>query len=257
MTPSPRTKDPILRTSGLGVTYADGGPALRDISLSVPERQIVSIIGPSGCGKSTLLRCFNRMHDFAPGVEVTGTVHFRQTDIYAPGTDVAEVRRAIGMVFQQPNPFPRSISDNLSFGLRINGYQDDIADRVEHALRAVGLWDEVSDRLDTPAPHLSLGQQQRLCVARALAIEPEVLLMDEPASALDPQASAHLEELIRELRTDYTILLVTHSRQRASRVSDYSAFLYSGELVEYGETDRFFTNPQDERTEAYITGRLG
>ena len=248
--------DPVLETVGLGVRYGDT-PAIRDISLKIPEKRVVAFIGPSGCGKSTLLRCFNRMNDLVPSARVSGQVLFRSHDLYAPGVDPAAVRRSIGMVFQEPNPFPKSVFENIAFGLRINGFRDDIADRVEQSLRAAALWDEVSHRLDADALGLSGGQQQRLCIARALAVEPEVLLMDEPARALDPIATGRIEDLIGDLRRDYSIIIVTHNMQQAARISDDTAFLYMGELVEYRETQRLFTNPEDERTEAYITGRRG
>ena len=254
--PLPAPSEMVLETIDLGVRYGEA-QAIRDISLRIPEKRVVAFIGPSGCGKSTLLRCFNRMNDLLPAAEVTGRVLFRERDLYAPGVDPADVRRSIGMVFQEPNPFPKSIFDNIAFGLRINGFQDDIADRVEHSLRAAALWDEVSHRLDADALGLSGGQQQRLCIARALAVEPEVLLMDEPAKALDPIATGRIEDLIGDLRRDYTIVIVTHNMQQAARISDDTAFLYMGELVEYKETQRLFTNPEDERTEAYITGRRG
>ncbi len=246
----------VLETIGLGVRYGET-QAIRDISLRIPEKRVISFIGPSGCGKTTLLRCFNRMNDLVPTAHVSGRVLFRDRDLYAPGVDPAAVRRSIGMVFQEPNPFPKSIFENIAFGLRINGFQDDMADRVEQSLRAAALWDEVSHRLDADALSLSGGQRQRLCIARALAVEPEILLMDEPARALDPIATGRIEDLIGDLRRDYTIVIVTHNMQQAARISDYTAFLYIGELVEYKETQRLFTNPEDERTEAYITGRLG
>ena len=246
----------VLETVGLGVRYGETR-VIEDISLTIPKRRVVAFIGPSGCGKSTLLRCFNRMNDLVPTARVTGQVLFRGRDLYAPGVEPADVRRAIGMVFQKPNPFPKSIFENIAFGLRINGFQDDIGDRVEASLRAAALWDEVNHRLDADALGLSAGQQQRLCIARALAVEPEVLLMDEPASALDPIATGRMEDLIGELRGGYTIVIVTHNMQQAARISDDTAFLYMGELVEYKETQRLFTNPEDERTEAYITGRRG
>ena len=253
---TPLSAEVALEAVGLGVRYGDSD-VLRDISLRIPEKRVMAFIGPSGCGKSTLLRCFNRMNDLVPTARVTGRVLFRNRDLYAPDVDPAAVRRSIGMVFQEPNPFPKSVFENIAFGLRINGFQDDIAERVEHSLRAAALWDEVSHRLDADALGLSRGQQQRLCIARALAIEPEVLLMDEPARALDPIATGRIEDLIGNLRSDYTIVVVTHNMQQAARISDYTAFLHLGELVEYKETQRLFTNPEDERTEAYITGRLG
>jgi len=245
-----------LETRGLSVHYAEKS-AIKDISLSIPRHRVVAFIGPSGCGKTTLLRCFNRMNDLVPSARVSGEVLFRGQDLYAPDVDPVEVRRRIGMVFQKPNPFPKSIHDNIAFGLRINGFKDDIGERVEKSLRAAALWEEVKDRLDDSALGLSGGQQQRLCIARALAVEPDILLMDEPASALDPIATGRIEDLIGDLKRDYTIVIVTHNMQQAARVSDLTAFLYIGELIEYAETERLFTNPAHERTEAYITGRFG
>jgi len=248
--------DAVLETIGLGVRYGETR-VIEDISLRIPERRVVAFIGPSGCGKSTLLRCFNRLNDLVPEARITGQVLFRGRDLYGPAVDPADVRRSIGMVFQRPNPFPKSIFENIAFGLRINGFKDDIRDRVEVSLRAASLWDEVSHRLDADALGLSNGQQQRLCIARALAVEPEVLLMDEPASALDPIATGRIEDLIGNLRGDYTIVIVTNNMRQAARISDDTAFLYMGELVEYKETQRLFTNPEDRRTEDYITGRMG
>jgi phosphate transport system ATP-binding protein len=245
-----------LRTRSLTVAYG-GDRAIRDISLTIPRNRVVAFIGPSGCGKSTLLRCFNRMNDLIPAAEVSGDVLFHGTNLYDPSVDPVEVRRRIGMVFQKPNPFPKSIFENIAFGLRVNGYQGDVEEKVEWALRNSALWDEVKDRLGESALDLSGGQQQRLCIARALAVEPEILLMDEPASALDPIATGRIEDLIGDLKEQYTIVIVTHNMQQAARVSDFTAFLYMGELVEYGDTDRLFTNPQETRTEQYITGRFG
>ncbi len=245
-----------LEIRGLTVSY-EGQMAIEDITLDIPRNRVVAFIGPSGCGKTTLLRCFNRMNDLIPSARVEGKVLFHGHDLYAPEVDPVEVRRRIGMVFQKANPFPKSVFDNVAFGLKINGYRGDIPDRVEWALKAAALWDEVSYRLEDSALGLSGGQQQRLCIARALAVEPEILLMDEPASALDPIATGRIEDLIRDLRRDYTIVIVTHNMQQAARVSDYTAFLYMGELVEYGDTERIFTNPEQERTEQYITGRFG
>jgi phosphate transport system ATP-binding protein len=245
-----------LEIRGLTVSY-EGQMAIEDITLDIPRNRVVAFIGPSGCGKTTLLRCFNRMNDLIPSARVEGKVLFHGHDLYAPEVDPVEVRRRIGMVFQKANPFPKSVFDNVAFGLKINGYRGDIQDRVEWALKAAALWDEVSYRLEDSALGLSGGQQQRLCIARALAVEPEILLMDEPASALDPIATGRIEDLIRDLRRDYTIVIVTHNMQQAARVSDYTAFLYMGELVEYGDTERIFTNPEQERTEQYITGRFG
>jgi phosphate transport system ATP-binding protein len=246
----------VLEARRLSVHYGSAH-AVRAVSIRIPANRVVAFIGPSGCGKSTLLRCFNRMNDLVPAARVSGQALFRGADLYAPGVDPVEVRRRIGMVFQKPNPFPKSIYENVAFGARINGYRGDLDELVERSLRQAALWDEVKDRLDSSALALSGGQQQRLCIARALAVEPEVLLMDEPASALDPIATQKIEELIYELKERYTVVIVTHSMQQAARVSDYTAFLYMGELVEYDATEKIFTNPREERTEAYITGRFG
>ncbi|HSJ10873.1 MAG TPA: phosphate ABC transporter ATP-binding protein PstB [Longimicrobiales bacterium] len=245
-----------LETRKLSVLYGSTR-AVKEIDIAIPDRKVVAFIGPSGCGKSTLLRCFNRMNDLVPGARVEGEALFQGTDLYGDDVDPVDVRRRIGMVFQKPNPFPKSIYDNIAFGPRINGYRGNMDEMVERSLRAAALWDEVKDRLNASALALSGGQQQRLCIARALAVEPEVLLMDEPASALDPIATQKIEELIYELKKDYTVVIVTHNMQQAARVSDYTAFLYMGELVEYGPTERIFTNPREERTESYITGRFG
>jgi phosphate transport system ATP-binding protein len=245
-----------LETRALGVRYGERF-AVRDVSIRIPDRQVVAFIGPSGCGKSTLLRCFNRMNDLIPDAHVEGEVIFQGGNLYASEQDPVDVRRRIGMVFQKPNPFPKSIFDNVAFGPRVNGYRGRMDELVERSLRRAALWGEVEDRLDASALALSGGQQQRLCIARALAVEPEVLLMDEPASALDPIATQKIEDLIFQLKQDYTVVIVTHNMQQAARVSDYTAFLYMGELVEYGPTDALFTNPREERTEAYITGRFG
>jgi phosphate transport system ATP-binding protein len=240
----------------LSVYYGDTH-ALKNISISIPDRKVVAFIGPSGCGKSTLLRCFNRMNDLVPGARIEGEVMFHGENLYGNDVDAVEVRRRIGMVFQKPNPFPKSIHANVSFGAKINGYRGDMDELVERSLRQAALWGEVKDRLHSSALALSGGQQQRLCIARALAVEPEVLLMDEPASALDPLATQKIEELIYQLKQDYTVVIVTHNMQQAARVSDYTAFLYNGDLVEYGVTKDMFTNPKEERTESYITGRFG
>jgi phosphate transport system ATP-binding protein len=248
--------DIALETKNLSVFYG-AAQAVREISLTIPRNRVVAFIGPSGCGKSTFLRCFNRMNDLIPVARVEGEVLFQGDDLYSPDVDAVEVRRRIGMVFQKPNPFPKSIYDNVAFGLKINGFQGSMDDQVEHSLRSAALWDEVKDRLQESALSLSGGQQQRLCIARALAVEPEILLMDEPASALDPIATGKIEDLIRDLKEDYTIVIVTHNMQQAARVSDYTAFLYIGELIEYGDTEHLFTNPSEERTEQYITGRFG
>ena len=254
--PVARDLEAALETRTLSVDY-DGDIAVSEISLSIPRNRIVAFIGPSGCGKSTFLRCLNRMNDLIPAANVSGEVLFRGKNLYDSDVDPVEVRRRIGMVFQKPNPFPKSIYENVAFGLRVNGYQGDLEERVETSLRAAALWDEVKDRLEDSALGLSGGQQQRLCIARALAVEPEILLMDEPASALDPIATGRIEDLIEDLKQDYTIVIVTHNMQQAARVSDLTAFLYMGELVEYGDTDRLFTNPRQQRTEQYITGRFG
>jgi phosphate transport system ATP-binding protein len=232
--------------------------ALRDVSLSVPERTVLAIIGPSGCGKSTFVRCLNRMHELIPGASQSGRVLVDGQDLHGRGVDPVSLRRRVGMVFQRANPFPTlSIFDNVVAGLKLNGIGGDYQSLVEKNLRQAALWDEVKDRLQQSALSLSGGQQQRLCIARALAIEPEVLLMDEPASALDPIATAKIEELIRELREALTIVIVTHNMQQAARVSDATAFFYMGELIEHGPTEQIFTTPREPRTEDYVTGKFG
>jgi phosphate transport system ATP-binding protein len=233
--------------------------ALHDITIQIPGHAITALIGPSGCGKTTFLRSINRMHDLTQGARHTGDIVLDDASIFGSTTDVVDLRRRVGMVFQRPNPFPKSVYDNVAYGPRLNGlFADrDLPDRVEHALRGAALWDEVSDRLREPGTALSGGQQQRLCIARALANEPEVLLMDEPCSALDPIATQRIEELLVELKQRYTIVLVTHNMQQAARVADFTGFFYVGHLVEFGETEQVFTRPKDERTEAYITGRFG
>ena len=245
-----------LEARALSVFYGST-EAVKKISLAIPDRKVVAFIGPSGCGKSTLLRCFNRMNDLVPNARIEGEALYHGKNLYAPDMDPVDVRRRIGMVFQKPNPFPKSIYDNVAFGPRINGFEGSLDELVEKSLRQAALWDEVEDRLDSSALALSGGQQQRLCIARALAVEPEVLLMDEPASALDPIATQKIEELIYQLKQNYTVVIVTHNMQQAARVSDFTAFLYMGELVEYGPTKQMFTNPREEQTEAYITGRFG
>lgn len=239
--------------------YYGQNKCLKNISLDIAAREVTSIIGPSGCGKSTLLRCFNRMNDLIPNTRVEGTIHIDERNIYAADVDVVGLRRKVGMVFQRPNPFPKSIFENVAYGLRINGVRNKefIADKIEKGLINAGLWNEVKDRLRDNALRLSGGQQQRLCVARALAIEPEVVLMDEPASALDPIATAKLEELIVELKKKYTIVIVTHNMQQAARISDITVFLMQGELIERGKTSDIFTRPTKRITEEYITGRFG
>ena len=231
---------------------------LRDVSLTVPENSVLAIIGPSGCGKSTFVRCINRMHELVPGARQSGKVLVDGQDLHARRVDPVNLRRRVGMVFQRPNPFPTmSIFDNVIAGLRLNGVRGDYAEVAENSLRQAALWDEVKDRLQQSALSLSGGQQQRLCIARALSIEPEVLLMDEPASALDPIATAKIEELIHELRASLTIVIVTHNMQQAARVSDATAFFYLGELIEHGATEQIFTNPREPRTEDYVTGKFG
>jgi phosphate transport system ATP-binding protein len=264
-TASPEVKENDLatimkvRVQNLNFYYGKSR-ALKDISLTIPTHRVTAFIGPSGCGKSTLLRTFNRMNDIIPNVRVEGRVELDGQDIYAPRTDVVSLRRHIGMVFQKSNPFPRSIFDNVAYGLRINGLtasKAELETRVESSLRAAALWGEVKDRLKQSASGLSGGQQQRLCIARALAVEPEVVLMDEPCSALDPIATQKIEELIVELKEKYTIVIVTHNMQQAARVSDLTAFFWLGELVEFNETEKIFTKPDKQMTEDYITGRFG
>ena len=233
--------------------------ALKNINLEVEQNKVVAFIGPSGCGKSTFLRILNRMNDLIPGTRLTGSVLVEGQDIYAPGIHVDELRKKVGMVFQKPNPFPKSIFENVAYGLRVNGVNDKtfIEERVVESIKAAALWDEVKDKLKKSAFALSGGQQQRLCIARALAISPKVLLMDEPASALDPISTAKIEELIYELKKDYTIVIVTHNMQQAARVSDKTGFFMLGELVEYDDTKKIFLNPEKEQTQNYITGRFG
>jgi phosphate transport system ATP-binding protein len=245
-----------LEARDLNFYYGDFH-AVKNLTMSVEKRKVTAIIGPSGCGKSTALRSFNRMNDLLPGARVLGEVLFHGQNVYAPGVDPAEVRRWIGMVFQKPNPFPKSIRENILWGARLNGFMEGQDERVESALKAVYLWDEVKDNLKKSALALSGGQQQRLCIARAIAVEPEILLMDEPTSALDPISSGKIEELINELKKRYTIAIVTHNMQQAGRVSDATAFFLNGELVEMGNTKDIFFNPRDRRTENYITGRFG
>ncbi len=255
------SQDFALTVNRLNVWYG-ARRALRDITLEMPRHKITALIGPSGCGKSTLIRCFNRMNDLIETTRFDGQVLFRGKNLYDPDVDPVEVRRRIGMVFQKPNPFPKSIYENVAWGLRINGYQDNVSERVEKALQQAALWDEVKDKLKESGLALSGGQQQRLCIARVLAIEPEVILMDEPCSALDPIATLKIEDLMRELAQSYTIIIVTHNMQQAARASDYTAFLMidaerAGVLVEYGETQQIFRAPKSKQTEDYITGRFG
>ena len=258
--PADRSVDYVIDVRDLKAYYGDV-LAIKDVSLPVQRNTVAAIIGPSGCGKSTLVRCLNRMHELVPGARIEGQILFNGTDINAEGVDPVELRSSIGMVFQKPNPFPKSIYNNVAFGLQINGYKGNLAEGVERSLRQAALWDEVKDRLKVSALSLSGGQQQRLCIARAIAIEPEVILMDEPCSALDPIATLAIEDLIRELKEHYTIIIVTHNMQQAARVSDETAFLMvdtdrAGYLVEFGLTQQIFTDPKDEKTEAYITGRF-
>ncbi len=256
--PASVMETPMVETDSLSLWYG-AKQALKDISMSVAKHRVTAYIGPSGCGKSTLLRCLNRMNDLVDGVKITGQIRVGGTDIYDPALDVTELRKRVGMVFQKSNPFPKSIFENVAYGPRILGVRNrpDLDGIVERSLRAAALWDEVSDRLHDSALGLSVGQQQRLCIARALAVEPDVLLMDEPCSALDPIATARIEELMLELKNAYTILIVTHNMQQAARVSDYTGFMLLGELVEFGITRELFTNPRDKKTEDYITGRFG
>lgn len=247
-----------LRVRGLTVTYADE-PALQDVSLDIPRHQVTAFIGPSGCGKTTLLRSFNRMNELIEGTRTEGVIELEGRNILQAGVDPAQLRRQVGMVFQRPNPFPKSIYDNVAYGLRIQApaSRADLDLEVESALRRAALWDEVADRLQAPALTLSGGQQQRLVIARAIAVKPAVLLLDEPASALDPISTLKIEQLIHQLKSNYTIIIVTHNMQQAARVSDFTAFLNAGRLVEYGPAEAVFTKPRERQTEDYITGRRG
>ena len=244
----------IMTVQGLNLWYGDH-QALHDISLNIPEKSITALIGPSGCGKSTFLKTLNRMNDLIPGVKITGDVRYRDQDIFAPGTDVNELRREIGMVFQKPNPFPMSIYDNIAYGPRTHGVRkkDELDEIVEQSLRGAAIWDEVKDRLKKSALGLSGGQQQRLCIARALAVQPQVLLMDEPTSALDPISTSKIEELATNLKEQYTIIIVTHNMQQALRISDKTAFFLLGELIEYDDTQKLFYQPKEKRTEDYLS----
>jgi len=261
--PAPRSApvsgSPIIEVRNLSMSYGGEAWALRDISLDVREHAVTAFIGPSGCGKSTLLRCLNRLNDLIEGAQVKGRVSLRGVDIYDRSVDVNDLRKRVGMVFQKSNPFPKSVYENVAYGLRIMGVKKrkKLDEAVERSLRSAALWDEVKDRLSDSALGLSGGQQQRLCIARALAVEPEVILMDEPCSALDPIATAKIEDLVRQLKRELTIVIVTHNMQQAARVSDYTAFLYLGELIEFGQTDQVFTAPERRETEDYITGRFG
>jgi phosphate transport system ATP-binding protein len=246
-----------VRVTDLHAYYGDQH-AVKGVSLTFAANQVTALIGPSGCGKSTLVRCINRMHEEIPGARAEGRVLLDEEDVYGSAVDVVSVRRVIGMVFQKANPFPTmSIFDNVAAGLRLSGRRGDVKERVEQSLRGAGLWDEVKDRLKEPGVGLSGGQQQRLCIARTIAVEPDVILMDEPASALDPISTLRIEELVLELKRRYTIVIVTHNMQQAARVADRTAFMLSGELVEFAETDKIFTNPDDARTEDYVTGKFG
>ena len=248
----------ILSVQDLCLWYGSH-QALTNINIEIPEKSITALIGPSGCGKSTFLKTLDRMNDLVPGVKITGSVRYKGEDIFDPSVDVSELRRQVGMVFQKPNPFPMSIYDNIAYGPRTHGMKNKakLDEIVEQSLRGAAIWDEVKDRLKKNALGLSGGQQQRLCIARALAVEPDVLLMDEPTSALDPISTSKIEELAMELKEKYTIVIVTHNMQQAVRISDHTAFFLLGELVEYGETEKLFSQPQDKRTEDYITGRFG
>lgn len=247
-----------LHVEDLNLYYGEK-QALKNIAMTIPEKRVTAFIGPSGCGKSTLLRCFNRMNDLITSARIEGAIKLHDKNIYAESVNVAELRRRVGMVFQKPNPFPKSIYENVAYGLRIQGVKSRrvLDEAVEKSLRLSALWDEVKDRLEDNAMGLSGGQQQRLVIARAIAIEPEVLLLDEPASALDPISTLKIEELIYELKSDYTIVIVTHNMQQAARVSDYTAYMYLGELIEYNDTNTIFTKPNEKMTEDYITGRYG
>jgi phosphate transport system ATP-binding protein len=263
--PPKEAREVLFDVDNLGVSY-NGNKALEGVSLDIYRNFVTAFIGPSGCGKSTFIRCFDRLNDLIPGAVVEGTILYHGEDLYAPHVDPVEVRKRIGMVFQKPNPFPKSIYENVAFGPRVLGLTDRLDDRVERALEQAALWDEVKDRLKASALSLSGGQQQRLCIARCLAVEPEVILMDEPASALDPIATTRIEDLMHELKRDYTIVVVTHNMQQAARVADMTAFFSvtrgeegqrTGVLVEYDATSKIFTQPSDKRTEDYVTGRFG
>ena len=251
-------RDSILTAEHLNLYYGEN-QALRDISVSIPRNRVTALIGPSGCGKSTLLRCFNRLNDLVEGVRIEGGILFEGRDIHDPDCDVVELRKRIGMVFQKPNPFPSSIYDNVAYGPRVHGVRGrKVLDAiVRESLEAAALWDEVADRLHDSAMGLSGGQQQRLCIARTLAVEPEIILMDEPCSALDPIATSKIENLINDLKEHYTVVIVTHNMQQAARVSDFVGFMYLGQLIEFGPTARIFENPQEELTNNYVTGRFG
>lgn len=258
VTPKILREETIIDVERVSFWYG-GRAALKDVTMAIDRQVITAFIGPSGCGKTTLLRLINRMNDLVPQVRMTGTIRMNGVDIYGPDTDVTRLRRRVGMVFQQPNPFPKSIYENVAYGPRIHGVKSGVFldEIVERCLRRAFLWEEVQEQLEESALGLSLGQQQRLCIARAIAVEPEVLLMDEPCSSLDPVATSRIEELMLDLKEDYTIVIVTHNMQQAARVSEYTGFMLKGELVEMGVTDAMFTTPRDRRTEDYITGRAG
>jgi phosphate transport system ATP-binding protein len=263
---TPGKREKVFELKGAGVSYS-GKTAVRDISMDVHRNDVTALIGPSGCGKSTLLRCLNRMNDLIPGAEVEGELLYHGEDLYGPAVDPVQVRKLIGMVFQKPNPFPKSIFDNVAFGPRVLGRKEGLDETVEEALRGAALWDEVKDRLDSNAFGLSGGQQQRLCIARCIAVQPDTILMDEPCSALDPISTGKIEDLMIDLKSDFSIVIVTHNMQQAARVSDRTAFLMVeldadeenrwGRLVEYDETEKIFTNPADQRTEDYVSGKVG
>jgi len=252
------TKKIVIKTERLNLWYGEK-QVLTDVNISIQANKITALIGPSGCGKSTLIRCFNRMNDVIPGCKIKGKIFFDNKDIYGVNVDSVEVRKKIGMVFQKPNPFPKSIYENIAYGLRVQGIKDKktLDDTAKECLKIAALWDEVKDRLHESALSLSGGQQQRLCIARSLAIKPEIILMDEPCSALDPIATAKIEDLINALKKNYTVVIVTHNMQQAARVSDYTAYMYLGKMIEYGDTKQIFENPKEELTENYITGRFG
>jgi len=255
--PSPRAQGHAITLRKLSAFYGETH-AVKEVDLDYAANRVTAMIGPSGCGKSTLVRCINRMHEEIPGARATGEVRLDDLDLYDDGVDVVSVRRAVGMVFQKPNPFPTmSIYDNVAAGLRLSGTRGDTRERVEQSLRGAGLWEEVKDRLNQPGIGLSGGQQQRLCIARTIAVEPEVILMDEPCSALDPIATLKIEELIHDLKQRYTIVIVTHNMQQAARVADTTAFMLAGEMIEHAATDKMFSTPDDSRTEEYVTGKFG
>jgi len=255
---NPNIADPVVEVENLNLKYGDK-PALQNIYLEIPKNQATAFIGPSGCGKSTLLRCFNRLNDLIDSCTVTGEIRINGNDIYESTVDITNLRKRVGMVFQKSNPFPKSIYENVAYGARIGGINNksQLDEIVERSLNGAALWDEVKDRLDESALGMSGGQQQRLCIARAIAVEPEILLMDEPCSALDPIATGKIEDLITQLKENYTMVIVTHNMQQASRVSDYTAFMYLGEIIEYARTEKIFLNPAKKQTEDYVSGKFG